>query len=298
MVQATEPSTWLFGATSLIGYALARQGGDDVLALASPFNATARQWDWPSIDVADVASLEAMLHDRPAPALVVYAHAVCTVGKCEADPGWARAVNVAPVQWLAEHLPATTRLVYVSSDHVFGDDGVYDERDMPRPISVYGQTRIEAEACVRQRRGSLIVRPGLAVGPSIDGRTGHWDWLRYRHRHGLAISIIADEARSAVCADALAKRIWGLARSGEERVRHVPADRTVARPELARALLAYEKLSPRFNIETRADQSHPHLGRITLGTVHDDALAAPLASVMETLPAVSGTGPTPAGLGQ
>jgi len=283
---------WLFGASSIIGYALARQGGERVVPMANPFTRAEPCRAWPRIDLADPLALRAMLAERQAPALVVYAHAVCTVSKCEAEPAWARRVNVAPVDQLTSALPAWTRFVYVSSDHVFGEDGVYRERDEPCPISVYGQTRIEAEQHAMRRPGSLVVRPGLAIGPSVDGRTGHRDWLAYRYRQGLPISIIQDEARSAVSVDELAARVWALSLSDRTGLYHLPATRPVDRPELARRLMAHQGLPPRFRIETRAQQPHPHLGRVTLASIHDDPLAARLPAVTEALPSAPAITPS------
>lgn len=77
-------------------------------------------------------------------------------------------------------LPENIRLVYVSSDHVFGGDDAYDEASRPCPISLYGRTRVDAEALVLGRPLSLVIRPGLAIGPSPNGRTGQLDWLHYR----------------------------------------------------------------------------------------------------------------------
>ena len=69
--------------------------------------------------------------------------------KCEQAPAWAREINVTGLERLIEVLPPTTRLVYCSSDHVFGGrDAGYDENDSPDPVSVYGRTREEAERLV------------------------------------------------------------------------------------------------------------------------------------------------------
>ena len=60
---------------------------------------------------------------------------MCDVEKCEADPDWAHEINVQQLHRVIKALPEKTRLVYVSSDHVFGGDGEYDERSRPCPIS-------------------------------------------------------------------------------------------------------------------------------------------------------------------
>ena len=90
----------------------------------------------------------------------------------------------------------------------------------PCPISVYGRTRVEAEAMVLARPGSLVIRVGLAIGPSPNGRTGHWDWLRYRIGKNLPVTIVHDEYRSVVWAHDLALRVMRMAR--KSRSRHPP----------------------------------------------------------------------------
>src|SRR5262249_51257680 len=153
-------------------------------------------------------------------------------------PEWARKINVGHVRTVLSALPAHTRLVYLSSDHVFGGDGIYDEESATCPISAYGRTRVDAERLVLGRPGSLVVRVGLPIGPSLNGRTGHLDWLRYRSERNFPMTIVSDEHRSAVLADHLACRVLQLAESSVVGIRHVTATRAVSRIELANHLLS------------------------------------------------------------
>jgi dTDP-4-dehydrorhamnose reductase len=170
----------------------------------------------------------------------------------------------------------------VSSDHVFGGDGIYDEEAEPCPISIYGRTRVEAERLVLQRPGSLVIRVGLAIGPSLNGRTGHWDWLRYRIDRNLPITIVSDEHRSAVCADQLACRVLQIAESSAVGIRHVAATRVVSRIELADHLLTVlNKPAGCYSTETRRQRAVPHLGHVELATIYKDPLSRPLVSVLD-----------------
>lgn len=277
-----EPRVLLLGATSLLGYTLTRRYPNEVSPLTNPHNrSAAAEWHRARLDRP---SEWLPLLDRLKPELVIHAHAVCNVSKCERNPAWARRLNIDSLVALCEHLPASSRLVYVSSDHVFGGDGRYSEKNEPTPISVYGHTRVAAERLVLQRPGALVVRPGLAIGRSLDGRSGFQDWLRYRHEQRLPLTVIADEARSAVWVDDLAERVLQLARSEIVGVRHVTSTRMVGRPELATYLMTRQGLPPEFTIRLRADQSYPHLGKVELATEFDDEVGAPLASVLDEVP--------------
>jgi dTDP-4-dehydrorhamnose reductase len=209
------------------------------------------------------------------------------VPKCEAAPDWACDINVEHVRRVLAALPPRTRLVYVSSDHVFGGDGVYDEASSPCPISMYGRTRLDAEELVLARSDSLVIRIGLPIGPSPNGRTGHWDWLRYRIQHNLPVTIVQDEYRSVVWANDLARRVMRLAESTETGLRHVTATRAASRVELANYLLSIMGETTEYAREIRHERVAPHLGRVELATAYRGELSRPLPSVLD---ATSGPG--------
>ncbi len=141
----------LFGATSILGFSLARLFPRTILPFVTPGSRAPSLRHWPVLKLEDCAWPEALFHQHQ-PDFLLYCHAVCDVPKCEAAPEWAREINVEHVRRVLAALPAATRLIYVSSDHVFGGDGVYDEASSPCPISVYGRTRVEAENLVLSRQ--------------------------------------------------------------------------------------------------------------------------------------------------
>lgn len=155
-------STLLFGATSILGFSLARMFSQSILPFVTPGCRAPSLLRWPALKLED-GSWPRELFQRRQPNALLYCHAVCDVPKCEAAPEWAREINVEHVRRVLAALPEKTRLIYVSSDHVFGGDGVYDEDAAPCPVSVYGKTRVQAEELVLNRNNSLIVRIGLPI---------------------------------------------------------------------------------------------------------------------------------------
>jgi dTDP-4-dehydrorhamnose reductase len=275
-----EPSVLLFGATSILGFSIATMFHEAVLPFVTRGNPMAVMRQWPVLGLDD-PSWTARIFKRHPPDILLYCHAVCDVPKCEAAPGWARAINVEHVGRVLEALPQHVRLVYVSSDHVFGGDGVYDEKSAPCPISVYGKTRLEAENLVLHRAKSLVIRVGLPIGPSPNGRTGHRDWLRYRFRRNLPVTIVHDEYRSVVWASDLAFRVMQFAHSDQTGLRHVAATRVTSRVELADYLLSTVRTPSTYRSESRHERSAPHLGLVELATVYRDRLSRPLPSVID-----------------
>jgi len=271
----------LFGATSILGFNLAKTFPDSLVPFTSPRNRAASIQSCPRLNLEDPEWIKGIF-DQYQPHVLLYCHAVCDVPKCEADSEWAYEVNIGHLQRVLKALPNHTRLVYVSSDHVFGGDGTYDEYSSRCPISVYGRTRVEAEQLVLERPRSLVIRTGLAIGPSPNGRTGHLDWLRYRTQRQLPITIVEDEYRSVAWAEDVARRVMALARSRKTGVRHIPATRVVSRIELAHYLLQRLGLEARFHCESRHQRSTPHLGRVELASTYRDELSMPLPSVVDS----------------
>jgi len=271
----------LFGATSILGFNLTRLFPEFLVPFTSPGNAAQTVQSWPALCLEDPEWIEAVF-TRFQPQVLIYCHAVCDVSKCEANSEWAHEINVGHLQRVLTALPQQTRMIYVSSDHVFGGDGTYNESSPPCPISVYGRTRLEAEHLVLERAGSLVIRTGLAIGPSPNGRTGHLDWLRYRKQHQLPITIVEDEFRSVVWVEDLARRLMNLASSGRTGIRHITATRTVSRIELAQYLLTRLGLEARFHSESRHHRPTPHLGRVELTSSYRDELSQPLSSVLDS----------------
>ena len=269
----------LLGPTAIHGYAIARLYPNRVRAIHNTNQRDATRLGWPYIELENVSGMTELLRDFTG--TIVYAHAVCDVKRCRDNRDWAHRKNIGNLDGIVQSHHPEARFVYLSSDHVFGEDGEYAESHDPLPISYYGETRILAEQIVLRIPGSLVVRVPLAIGPSVSGRVGHLDWIRYRHVKGLPITIIEDEARSAVAAADVARRIVDLCDSEITGLRHISATRSVSREELADAMFAYHGLPPTYKLATRADQPAPHLGRVTLSTEHTGPLSLPLPSAVD-----------------
>ena len=277
---SSRGKVFVLGVSSILGWSIARFAGNAEL-FCNEHTRIPQGMRWRRLNLQNRGAVRAVL-ERERPALVIHCAGICDVDKCRASPEFAHEVNVLGMENLIDHLPAETRVVYLSSDHVFsGDTGPYTESSPPDPLSVYGRTRVLAEGMLLDRHErSLVLRTGLWIGPSYNGRLGHLDWLRYRHGRGLPMTVIADEHRSAVWADDAVARVLALADSGITGIRHVVASRIVDRPTLARYLDRENGIGARFAIKWRRELHRPHLGRMDLRSEYRDALAAPLTPVV------------------
>ena len=274
----------LFGATSLLGFNIARIYGNCFIPYVPPgsrkIQYDGKKYHWQGLNLESTEWIKKQFESYQ-PEVLIYCHGVCDVSKCQENPSWAREINVHHVERLLEVIPDDVRLVYVSSDHVFGEDGNYDESSMCCPVSIYGETRVESEKLLRNRDNCVVIRPGLAIGPSPYGRTGHYDWLKYRINQGLPITIVKDEGRSVVWAEDLANRVIKIAKSEITGICHVPATRMISRIKLANYLLDRWGIKHSYKIERRIEQPAPHLGMINIVSQHEGELFDPLISVID-----------------
>jgi dTDP-4-dehydrorhamnose reductase len=123
------------------------------------------------LDIGDHAAVMAAVFQTEPHAIVNLA-AFTRVDDCEIDEATAFRANALGPQSLAlaaREVGAT--LLHVSTDYVFDGekDAPYDELDEPRPISVYGRSKLAGERLVREvLLEHLVVRTGHLFGSGAD----------------------------------------------------------------------------------------------------------------------------------
>ena len=88
---------------------------------------------------------------------------------CDEDPLAARTINVEAVRSTCKLLSPSQQLLFpvTNSGYGIGENGVFCTEDTPlRPISLYGKTKVEAEALVLERENSISFRLATAFGIS------------------------------------------------------------------------------------------------------------------------------------
>lgn len=163
----TAGSVLITGAGGMLGNAVypyfsARY--DNVLATDMDVN---EPW-LEHLDVCDHAAMRRAF-EKARPTLVLHLAACTDLEFCEVHPELAKATNATAtgeIASLCEEFGAT--LVYISTAGVFDGskkDGCYTERDEPRPIMVYGETKREGELlAARNCSRHFVVRAGWMVG--------------------------------------------------------------------------------------------------------------------------------------
>ena len=106
---------------------------------------------WEQMDISDRAAVSEALGEIK-PELIINTAAMHHVDQCELDPEKAFRVNGIGSRNLARFaVDAGSMLMHVSTDYVFsGEKGApYLEDDCPRPLNVYGTTKLAGEYFIR-----------------------------------------------------------------------------------------------------------------------------------------------------
>jgi dTDP-4-dehydrorhamnose reductase len=194
------------GAAGQLGQALVQEAGR-------------RGWEAVATDLHDLdltdpgRVLERLGRERPQ--AVVNAAAATRVDDLEMDPDLAFKVNgLGPRNLAVACRRLEVKLVHISSDYVFdgAKAGPYLEWDGPRPLSVYGASKLLGETCVREQcQDHFIVRtawlyghPGPNFVTAILAKGRSW-------RPGQDFQVVDDQRGTPTSTLALAPQLLALA---------------------------------------------------------------------------------------
>jgi dTDP-4-dehydrorhamnose reductase len=249
---------WLItGASGLLGGYLLRHlrdAGEAVVAWSgSQINEVLGQ-PVIRVDVTDPAAVNAAFR-AAAPDAVIHAAAIARVDECRRDPARAHRVNVDGSRRLAE-LAADrgARIVMVSTDLVFdGERGNYREDDPPHPLTVYGQTKADAENAVLSLPNTAAALLSLLYGPCLTGRTSFFDRMLASLRQNRPMPLFADEWRTPLDLPTAAAVLVALARSDVTGRLHVGGPGRLSRLDMGRQLAEVLDVSDESIVVTNRD---------------------------------------------
>ena len=165
------------------------------------------------------------------PQLIVNTAAMHHVEKCEQEPEKAFAVNGLGSRNLAiQARELSAVLMHVSTDYVFdGAKGApYEEQDAPRPLSVYGNTKLAGEYFVRAAAPKhFVLRTSALYGKRPCRAKGGLNFielmLKLARERG-EVKVVNNEFITPTATDELAKQIVALSRSDAYGLYHATAE--------------------------------------------------------------------------
>lgn len=245
-----EPTVWVTGAGGLIGNQLV------TLAAKHSQGWRVRSLTRHELELTDSRAVEARFQSER-PSAIVHCAGLTRSVACQQDPALARTLNVEVTRRLTQ-LAADGPFVFLSSDLVFdGRQGNYVEGDPVNPLSVYGETKAEAETLVLANPRHTVIRTSLNGGVSPSGDRSFSEELRRAWGRGDVPTLFTDEFRSPIPATATAQAVWELVGSAAAGLYHVAGSERLSRWQIG--LLVAQRW-PQLNPRIRAGSLHTYRG--------------------------------------
>ncbi len=201
-----------------------------------------------SLDISVKAEVNAVFA-ATRPEVVIHTAAMTNVDACELDPVACRLQNVTATENLvAAAVRHDCHFIFLSTDFIFdGLNGPYREEDEPIPLSIYGQSKLDAERLVMGaglRKWAIartIIVYGIAEGLS---RSNVVLWARGALENRQPIKVVDDQWRMPTLAEDLADGCIRIAKRAATGIYHLSG------PDGMSILELVERVGAFFNLDT------------------------------------------------
>lgn len=220
----------VIGASGFLGRYVVRSAASEFTVIEG-----SRAGHGVAIDITDKDNVDSVFCAvRPDIVLLLAAHS--DIDYCEQHPQEALAVNLRGVEHVVEACAHTgTRLVFTSTGAVFdGRQPRYDEESPVSPVSVYGETKAEAEKLILTGLpDALIVRLALVIGFAMPpGDNAILNKLEKQWFRGESVAFPVFERRNPIDAASCSRFLLELIRRQERGIFHIGSSDIVSRYDL------------------------------------------------------------------
>ena len=144
------------------------------------------------------------------PAIIIHTAAMSKPNECENNKDLCILNNVSVVKYLTNICKKiNSKLIFTSSDFVFGNGKNYREGDICEPLNFYGATKLMAETIIIETAiNYCIIRPVFIYGKSIAGISdGFVQWVAQSLKEKRCIKVVDDQLRTATYVTDICKAI-------------------------------------------------------------------------------------------
>ena len=165
------------------------------------------------------------------PDALINCSAITDLEFCEKNKSLASNVNTLGAKRLAQACNIHgSHMIHISTEYIFdGNTGPYQENDVPKPISYYGQTKLESEKVVlKENQNFCVARASLLYGWS-QNKQNLATMIISELRNNRQVKLIDDQQVSPSYADNVAEMMLELAQMKISGIFNVANSSTVTR---------------------------------------------------------------------
>ena len=146
------------------------------------------------------------------PDLVIHCAGIINMDLCEQEPELAYFANVAATENIAQACNQGTKLVYISTDQVYGDNSDRSESNMElKSINQYGNTKyLGEEKAAKHCPNCIITRTNIFGWNVKPGKVSSAEWIYDSLKNGKEITLFDDYIFSPVYTEDLGEIIMQL----------------------------------------------------------------------------------------
>lgn len=185
-------------------------------------------------DLLDIEFVKSLIHFYN-PDVVINTAALADVDFCEKNPEEAYKLNVLTAENIAKAIEREdTKLIHISSDQLFeGTNSFYSEEDIPKPINVYGKTKLEAEnSCLTYHKNTIVVRTNFFGWSPQDHKPTLGEWIFNSLKDGTEIKMFNNVFFSPIEVSLLANSIEKLFTSDYVGILNIAGNERISKYEL------------------------------------------------------------------
>jgi len=152
-----------------------------------------------SLDLTDTSKVGDVFNQIN-PDLVIHCASLVSLERCEQNPDLAISANVSVTENIAKLCSAETKLVYISTDQVYGETADYSEaNETLQPVNQYGKTKLLGEQKAQGFCSNhLIVRTNIFGWNVKPDRISSAEWIYNSLRNGQKITLFNDYTFSPI----------------------------------------------------------------------------------------------------
>ncbi len=224
--------------------------------------------------------------DRTRPEYLLHLGAISLIPLCRDNPDIAKHVNVRATAALVRLCTKyNIRLLYTSTDMVYdGRRGNYSENDPPSPISVYGETKAEAERPVIDK-GFLVYRLALNYGACPPNNLSFFCQIYKKLLNGEPVTLFEDEIRSMLYTPDLAALVIKGLENNITGLYHVGGPQKISRLDFGRELCRQMGADEKLLVPARIERDDRFIDRPPDLSFNTDKLSSTFPDVKLKTPA-------------
>ena len=260
------------GSNGLLGQKLVKLFLQESINFVATSSGVNRNPDCPSenyqsLDITNKSQVDQVVLALK-PTAIIHTAAMTNVDECEVNKLGCHQVNVMGTAFLFEAAKkVNAHFQLLSTDFVFdGEKGNYREEDTVGPLSVYAQSKVDAERLLQLSSYTnwSIVRTIIVYGTGNNlSRSNIVLWAREALKKGDPLKIVDDQFRAPTWADDLAKGCFAIIKRQHLGIFHLSGPETYAIIDLVK------KIADHYQLDTQ------HISPVSSSTLNQAAKRPP-----------------------